>query len=96
MAITGVSQCPACKGVINIRWKTCPNCSRPLTAETPPDWTTAWRQVARMTDGIEETHPHLEAINDLLGQMDIDFLSNQWPAFQANVLKLQTLCGRKS
>jgi len=50
--------------------------------ETPPDWLNAWRELARLTDGLLPDDPRLQSILMALRRCDDTFLANDWPAFQ--------------
>ena len=85
MPIAGVTHCPACHAVVNIQWTTCVVCSQPIKAVSKPtqeQWLQAWRELARLTHGIEKTDPRFAPVMAALNQCDDFFLAGDWPGFQ--------------
>lgn len=59
--------------------------SSSTSAPAPPDWLGAWRELARLTDGMLPDDSRLQPILMALRRCDDTFLANDWPAFQRAV-----------
>lgn len=46
------------------------------------DWLTLWRELARMTYGIEKEDPRFQPVMNALDQCDEAFKADNWPAFE--------------
>ena len=61
-----------------------------------PDWLGAWRELAKMTVGIEKEHPRFQTILDALEECDQCFEQGDWPQLQQMAEKMNALCRDKS
>ena len=52
-------------------------------------WLAAWRELAKLTDGITKDCPRFELVMATLEQCDIAFLANNWLAFQQAVVQVR-------
>ena len=111
MSLAGVAHCVKCGAVVNSNWKACASCSHPtgtvkkLISETqkkenvkenaPNDWLDAWRDLAKMTSGIQENDWRFKAIMDLLNLCDKAFEAGNWTDFQRLAEKANILCQKK-
>jgi hypothetical protein len=49
---------------------------------SPPDWLTAWRELATLTIGIDPSAPRFQLVLHALEQCDTAYLAGDWPTFQ--------------
>ena len=61
----------------------------------PNDWLDAWRNLATMTQDIQETDWRFKAVLDLLNLCDKAFEAGSWTAFQRLAEKTNMLCQKK-
>lgn len=52
-------------------------------------WLVAWRELAKLTDGITKDCPRFGTVMAILDQCDIAFLSNDWPAYQRAAMQVR-------
>lgn len=110
MSIIGVATCLKCGAVVNLNWKACASCSHPTgTVKEPVDetpqkesipgrlerWTETWRDLATMTQDIQETDWRFKAVLDLLNSCDKAFEAGNWTDFQRLAEKTNILCQKK-
>lgn len=50
--------------------------------KTNRDWLTLWRELARMTYGIEKEDPRFQPMMEALNRCDEAFKQDDWPAFE--------------
>ena len=59
-----------------------------------PDWSTAWRRVARATYGISGEDPRFGQVMKMLNACDEAYLANDWATFQRNAKLIVRLVGK--
>jgi hypothetical protein len=55
---------------------------RAVTPRPTPDWLTAWRELAAMTNGITRDDPRFQPVLEALNRCDDAYLAGDWPAFR--------------
>ena len=59
-----------------------------------PDWSTAWRGIARLTYGITDEDPRFSQIMKTLNTCDEAYLANDWIKFQRGAGLLRRILGK--
>ena len=60
-----------------------------------PDWETAWRDLAELTEGITKNDPRFQPVCHALEQCDQAFESGSWRTFQIAVSALKGIMGHR-
>ena len=79
-----------------------PETNRPADRSLPkkslvvlkPDWSTAWRRVARVTYGISGEDPRFGQIMKALSACDEAYLANDWAKFQRSAKLITRIVGK--
>ncbi len=58
-----------------------------------PDWETAWRDLAELTEGITKNDPRFQSVCHALEQCDQSFESGNWLSFQKAATALKGIMG---
>jgi len=68
------------------------------TKPETPDWLAAWRELARVTNGITREDPRFDPVLAALSRCDEYFLAGDWIGFQHGATEVNrivhSLCGR--
>ena len=61
------------------------------TARTQRSWLDAWRELARLTYGIEPGDGRLARVLDALNQCDEAFIKDDWQGFERGSLRVSVI-----
>ena len=61
-----------------------------------PNWETAWRDLAELTEGITKNDPRFQPVCHALEQCDQSFESGNWLNFQKAASELKEIMGHRN